>query len=642
MKIKTTTLPALCILSIAAISCTKEKPATTPAVFESFSLNAVSEVAGKTHLDGLNVIWDSGDALSAFSVDADTHTNNKLECTSYGSSTASFSGEIECGTTLFYAVYPYGDFSYDNAVISGASIPTTQTATNGSFANGVSLAMAAGTRTPGNPDCGSLSFKNLCSILSFTLPENITFANRIVVTSKSGTGMAGAVNINCASQTISGASASSITLDGSFEGGGTYYIAVAPGEYANGFRFTISTTGGNSYVRETTNTVPAAAGSIYPLGVLSLALGQDAFTTSVSISHDVASNTLNGSTAKFNLSFDKSEFAGIVKTVSTTVTLKDANSNVCRSKTVSGTSVNNVVMDMTNGFYYLPNGEYTYTAEVSYTVNNGTKDVQRTLTYSGSATSPKPDSFTIGATLSGYTSYSDYKGTDGQSANVDNANSRDGSTIYAIGATYASGLSANVYNQCSGLLSISSTLDGNAASGNVGGQSWASHTIGATWSFDGASGTCASSRAVYVTGLPYNVNPPKDSGSHPWTLEGGKGKVTFETNRIKFFRGTSVSDPKVQSPSFVIPENIPVKIFYKASVIARKVWPITYDGKLYVKLSGVEFYNKTTSNTSEQITETTATGTLTTSEPYLQAGNGTRTDLEGGGYLYYVKLEYRQ
>lgn len=551
-----TILSALCLSAIAAISCSKEENEPRISGFEPLKLDAVSEQTGKTHLDGCDVIWDSGDDLSAFSADAATHTNNKLECTSFGTTTASFSGYVDEGTTSFYAVYPYvANLSYNNGVISGASIPSTQTATPGSFANGVSLALAHGERVAGQPDCGTLSFKNLCSILSFTLPENITFADKIVVTSKSGTGMAGAVSINCSSMSISGASSSSVTLNGSFTGGSTYYIAIAPGTYTNGFSFTITTTGGNSYSRETTKTVPALAGSVYPLGTLSLALGQDAFSTSMSISHDVASNTLNGSTAKFNLSFNKAEFSLIVKNVSTTVTLKNGSSAICRSKTISGTSASNVTLDMQNGFHYLPKGDYTYTAEVTYTVNNGTKDVQRVLVYNGNVTSPQPASFAIDANFTGYTSYSDYKGTDGCGQSTDNANSRDGSTIYNIGATYKSGLSPDVYNQCSGLLSVASTLDGNAASGNAGSQSWAAHTIGATWSFDGAGGTCASTKTVYVTGLPYYIRTETATPSG-WTTSG-----TEQANNEKYMTfgnksaGTTASTYAI-SPKFKIPGEI--------------------------------------------------------------------------------------
>ncbi|MCQ2154308.1 MAG: hypothetical protein MJY55_00630 [Bacteroidales bacterium] len=645
MKTRSAIFSTLCIFAFAAISCTKEGNAPQDAAFEPFRLDAVSEAA-KTHLDGLDVIWDNGDALSAFSVNAATHTNNKLECTSYGTRSASFSGQIDDGTTSFYAVYPYGELSYSDGVVSGAVIPATQTATNGSFSNGVSLAVASGTKTPGDPDCGSLGFKNLCAVLSFTLPEDIDFAKQIVISSKSGAGMAGAVSIDCAKQTISGAGASSVTLNGDFVGGGTYYIAVAPGEYANGFRFTITSDKGNSYTRETTKTVSALAGTIYPLGTLSLALAGADFTHSVSITHDYTSQTLTGSTATLNVEVNKSEFAYAVKEIRVeNVKLVRNSVTYCTlgSHSAGGSRLETSLTN-TSSTPYIPKGDYSYSADVCYTVTSSAgKTTERKVSISGKATSVSPDpaKFTLDANFSGYTSYSCYKGTDGKSANVNDANNCDNATIYGIGASYKSGLRPDVYNQCSSLLSISSTLDGNAAYGNVGGQTWAAHTIGATWSFDGASGTCNSEKTVYITGLPYNANPPKNSGSHPWTLEGGKGKVTFENNRIKFIDGTATSDPKVQSPSFVIPANIPVKISYKASVIAKKVL-ITYDGELYVKLSGVNFYNKTTSNTSEQITETTTTGTLTVSEPYLQAGNSKRTALGGGGYLYYVKLEYRQ
>ena len=612
------------VFAFVAISCAKEGNGYQTAKYESFRLNAVSE-ATKTHLDGADVIWDKGDALSAFSANAATHTNNKLECISYGTNTASFSGQIESGTTSFYAVYPYGSLTYTDGVISGASIPSTQTATNGSFANGVSLAMAAGTRTPGNPDCGNLTFKNLCAVLSFTLPSDIDFANRIVIASKSGAGMAGAVSIDCASQTISGASSSSVTLEGTFAGGGTYYVAVAPGTYADGFSFTISTKGGYNYTRETTKTVPTTAGKIYPLGTLSLVLAGADFTHSVSITHDYAAQALNGSTAKLSVEVNKSELAPAVKKirVENVKLVRNAVTYCTLSSHSVGDSRLETSLTNTSSTPYIPKGEYDYSADVYYTVTSSAgKTTERKMSISGKANSASPNAtkFTLDANINGYTSYSCYKGTDGQSASASTANGKENATIYNVGATYKRGLTPAVYNQCSNLLTIKTYIDNVEKSGDVGEQSWGSHTISASVSFDGSNPTtCPTTSTVYITGLPFKKNTLSSSY---WE---DTAYCTFENDYVQLGLDSG-SQSGIGKMSFK-------KIYVPSSSISVKV---TTDVSLYTFGYMSMFVKKTTFNCniagSNVITQDSpGTGGETSNHSF--SVNGTITSSNNSIYL---------
>lgn len=612
------------VFAFVAISCNKEGNWSQTAKYESFRLNAVSE-ATKTHLDGADVIWDKGDALSAFSANAATHTNNKLECVSYGTNTASFSGQIESGTTSFYAVYPYGSLTYTDGVISGSSIPATQTATNGSFANGVSLAMAAGTRTPGNPDCGNLTFKNLCAVLSFTLPEDIDFANRIVVTSKSGAGMAGAVSIDCASQTISGASASSVTLEGTFAGGGTYYVAVAPGSYADGFRFTITTEKGNSYTRETTKTVPAAAGKIYPLGTLSLVLAGADFTHSVSITHDYTSQTLKGSTAKLSVEVNKSELAPAVKEIRVENVKLERNSvTYCTlsSQSLVGPKFS-ASLKNTSSTPYIPKGEYDYSAELYYTVTSSAgKTTERKMSISGKANSFSPDAtkFTVDVNLNGYTSYSCYKGTDGQSASASTANGKDNATIYGVGATYKNGLTPDIYNQCSNLLTIKTYIDNVEKSGDVGSQSWSAHTISASVSFDGSNPTtCPTTRTVHITGLPFKKNTLSSSY---WE---DTDNCIFKNDYVQLGLASG-SQSDIGKMSFK-------KIYVPSSSISVKV---TTDVSLYTSGYIPLLAQKTTFNCNiagSNVIRQVSPDNVQTLENYKLSGEGTITSSNNSIYL---------
>ena len=88
----------------------------------------------------------SCDAISVFST---THrVNHEFESSlSQDKRKAKFSGEIESGTKEMVAVYPYtSDAVYSDGKITGISIPTAQTATESSFANGASVTIAKATK----------------------------------------------------------------------------------------------------------------------------------------------------------------------------------------------------------------------------------------------------------------------------------------------------------------------------------------------------------------------------------------------------------------------------------------------------------------------------------------------------------------
>ena len=559
-----------CFVLIAAAACAKEGADTNilPLSYEPIRVSAVSDES-KTHISSIEgnvakVFWTEGDALSIFSTgEGMTSVNTLLSGTSYNGKSATFEGEVESGTTSFIALYPYNaNASYNGGVLS-TSIPTSQTATNGSFSNGVALAIAVGEKRPGVvevPD--GLSFGNLCAVLSFKLPANIDFAKKITISSKSGAAMAGNVTIDCTSGAITSASASTVELSGSFVSGGTYYVSVAPGTYENGFTFRIDTMRGNSYSRETTKTVNALSGGIYPLGTLSLALSEADFSSRIYISHIVDKGVLKGSSAKFKLNCSTAEFSSLVTIKSVSVNLYDG-ATTYRTLNMEGSSFNEVEMNAPASLPYLPKGNYNYDLTVNYTVNNGSKDVERSVTYIGkSASSTAPSEMVLDAKLTGYTSYSCYKGTDGQSASTAYANGLDGSTIYGIGASYKSGLSAAVYSQCSNLLSISSTLDEAAVSGDAGSQKWGPHTIGAKMSFDGSAETTAPTTAtVHVTGLPYNKNNANLINTRDyWSVSGGKSE--WKDNYLYFGNGTA------NFKGFHIPADLNTTLTYNIHVYA--------------------------------------------------------------------------
>ena len=562
-------LAAFATVLLAAACGSKEQ--TQPSEPETDALEEMTieaEVATRTVMNTDNTVdWSVSDAISVFST---SHRVNH----SFGSSHSAvshlttFSGKIERGTTEVLALYPYtASAAYSGSTVTGMSIPTTQTATESSFANGASVTIAKGSTKGDMKKTTVLLFENLCSVLRFTVPEGIKESSSIRVESiDSNVKMSGAVTIDPATKAITSATAPYVDLSGSFTAGNTYCVTVAPGNYDQGFRFTINGSGGNTLVREAP-AVNAEKGKVYTIGALNPALdGNAASISSCSITHSYASSTLTGSDATITLAtiVPQDEFASNIKGWKLkNVTMKKDGSVLYRSLP-DGTAFTGgqpFSLNQESGKPYMPQGSYTFSADIYYTVNkaDGTPADKFLKTVTTTVTSPAPDAskFTLTASPTGYTSYSCYKGTDGQSANTTTANSKDNSTIYSVGAAYAGGLSSDVYNQCSNLLTIISYLDDTAASGDKTKQSWDKHTISARASFDGVSVSTAS-KDVYVTGLPYRLkHKANEQGSHSWSIYAGK--VNWNSDNIDIY--TSSPQPIVQSCSFYVPkDNIPIKV----------------------------------------------------------------------------------
>jgi len=232
MYMKTFKFAALGLVTLAAVACSKElnnDTTSTDVLMEPIVLHAVQD-STKTHIESIaegkaTINWDNGDAISFFSIAQGG--NVSLTASNISGASADFSGDIPSGTEDFAAVYPYTSGAvYSSGTITGFSIPTTQTATAGSFANGAALAIATGTKTPGVPEVTGLQFKNLCSVLAFTFPSNIDFANEVIISSKHNETMADNVTISYADAKITSANSTSVTIkpaSGNFTAGETYY-----------------------------------------------------------------------------------------------------------------------------------------------------------------------------------------------------------------------------------------------------------------------------------------------------------------------------------------------------------------------------------------------------------------------------------
>lgn len=566
-----------------AAACTKQAQdeaidKTVSKAKEPMSITCESNGTKTQLAEGGKVNWSEGDQLKIFTTGT---TYEGVESEKFdlnigeGNLTqATFEGEVAEGTTAFVALYPYSEnASFDGSVLT-TEIPTSQSATPGNFAEGAALAWAKGTKTIGNPTVSGVQMQNICALMAFTLPENITFAKTVTITANAENAhVAGAVQVNVGTGEISYVGGNSVELSGDFVGGNVYYTTIAPGTYKDGFTFVITTAEGNTYTRQNTSPVVAEGGKIAKLGTLSLALSDSDINCNVVISHNVESGILTGSTATASVSVATEEFQSLVTINSVDITLKQGET-VFRTLSAEG-AVIQCGPDKSEGKPYLPKGDYSYETVVNYTVGT----IARSVTVSGTATSPQVSGITFDADVTGYTNYDTYK-----NSGADAANAKDGSTIYNLTATYKSGIDEAVLTQCPDLLSVAPAIDGTAVtvtSGNAGNQSWKKHTIGAAVSFDGFSAVVAT-KDVHVTGLPYsadNFSNEKDN----WTAS--NGSIAFKADGIYLY--TPTGTPKCTlKQNFHFPKNTDIKV--KLNSVLSKNSSIGFSYETYTQFGSIK------------------------------------------------------
>ena len=197
--------------------------------------------------DGGSVAWTAGDKIAVFD-----NLGGKNTFTNSENATASFSGNVTSGTTAFWAIYPeelVKDFSNTSAIIT---LPSDQTIAAGTFAEDLNISAANGFKTPGTPEVDGITFSNVCGLISFTVPSNI--AAQKVTFSTESRDLAGTLNVNFENSTmaISGEGSKSLTMEGDFAAGSTFYFVATPGAIT-GFKIEVDTKLGSFYYKSTQN-----------------------------------------------------------------------------------------------------------------------------------------------------------------------------------------------------------------------------------------------------------------------------------------------------------------------------------------------------------------------------------------------------
>lgn len=224
-------LYVLAIAALAAFSCAKEvriaqepEKAFVPKVISAVTDDDISPDT-KTSLSGVNILWADTDNIKGYD-GKDVHTSTSTAI-SDGGKKATFTFEtVNVEDDLFYLAYPAENVSDIDDDYVYATIPTTQIATVGSFADKANVAVAKGLND--NP-----IFKNVGGLLSFTFNnDNITSVTLFADEELTGSSIISTDDGSFAEAVID-EGRNFVTVSGTIANGSTYYAVVYPGTYHN-------------------------------------------------------------------------------------------------------------------------------------------------------------------------------------------------------------------------------------------------------------------------------------------------------------------------------------------------------------------------------------------------------------------------
>ena len=581
----------------------------------------------RTTLDGTSVLWSEGDEVAVYDFKASKHR--------FASQTTDgrtkFIGRVTAKSEHFAAVYPYdlaGETGSSASALS-ATLPAEQNAVLDGFPSGMNISVAKGSRNiDGSPS--SVIFYNVCQLLRFSVPEYV--AGKVSsITFTAPTPVAGKLDIDYSGTSpivgIASTEGKVITVlppvNTSTFAAGTYYILTAPVQL-NGFSMTMQTADNKTYRLASSTQFGGVAGHIYSLGNIDLVN-----TPSVTAQHVYSDGVLQGTSVTL---------AGApIEGKDWTATIKNAQGTTVR--TLSG--IGDLTSDETDASWpYLPKGDYTVT--YNYTTSN-----DKTMTKTLSLTVPKM-THDFSVSFSTYTSYS-YYSADGVTRNITQANACANNIIYEP-TLKVSGIANNILSNTnysftltpSGYsTSLKSSTNGTYVYNNVSVTDWKAYTLSCSFAFDGV--TKSGSKTVHITGLPYSVAPPKNSGSHAWSEVQGGSKIDWNNDNVSLGDGgTATADPTIKSPEFYLPANIDIKLSAAGTLHTRQVL-VYYRETLNMYLGG----NSIWSQESPQKSTTPASfnpvinTTFSNGSNYLQFSVGARTELSGYARINSVNIQYR-
>ena len=232
-------------------------------------------VIGATTGDGTSkstaINWQSTDQISVFDGDNKNCPFSTKDFSAEATS-CTFEGNVTKLATDYTAVYPFteGATISETGVISGVTLPATQTAVEGSF--DPSAALMAAKTVDGERE---LAFQNLVGYVKVITDFD---CKQIELCAASGEKLAGAGTITFTEGTpsfaLGGDAESTITLlpagDGTLAARKTYYIAVPATTLATGWNISFTATDDKVYSRQGTKQIQFKTNTVINLGTIYL------------------------------------------------------------------------------------------------------------------------------------------------------------------------------------------------------------------------------------------------------------------------------------------------------------------------------------------------------------------------------------
>ena len=181
-----------CLLAVGTMilaACSNEDLATKSVSNQTVSAVLPQEEAqGRTTLNGLQVVWNTGDAISVFAENGEVYANNQGTITTgVGETDATFSVTVD-GTSKVAAAYPYTSTNSYNGSVIAMTMADSYTYTE----NGIGGAPMAALISDQN---ANIEFKNAGALMGLTVNNIPAGYNKAILTSKGEQAITGACEI---------------------------------------------------------------------------------------------------------------------------------------------------------------------------------------------------------------------------------------------------------------------------------------------------------------------------------------------------------------------------------------------------------------------------------------------------------------
>ena len=254
-------LAIVAVMMLASCSSDNGENAGSKAIPMTFA--ASQEGIGGTRAaintaDTKQIVWKKDDAISIF----DGNGNQKFILVGEGGSTSgNFTGTAVEATT-YTAIYPYNsNATFSGETVSGVSLPSAQTATEGSFDPAAALMIASSTSDAPT----KLQFKNIVGYVKVT--PNFVCSKIELKAADETTPLAGTLSITgYEPYTVTDNKTYSISLTGSTTSSKAYYIAVLPSTLTPGWTISFTTSEGNVYTRKGSKPLTISRNQVVDLG----------------------------------------------------------------------------------------------------------------------------------------------------------------------------------------------------------------------------------------------------------------------------------------------------------------------------------------------------------------------------------------